>query len=489
MAIFKNSSLVTDIRGAMSGHVFSRSKSGPTIYKRTYRNRQKIGNQFPIRNNFSRVMMAWKSLSQAQRDTWNSTAVNNPLVNKLGEEYFESGYNLFTRLNYQRLYIDESINSDSPGSKPDLFFPSFNFTFDPSNDEFFIDLIAGLPDDTSMIFEATPMLSPGVTSAPDKLQHIAVIDDSMLPLVDLSSFYQNVYGVGISDMANDTYIIFSVRMLHVPSGYTSTRLIFDSTFIFNFDVDAQNVISRMNQVGSTLTLTEELAINTFVLNLKGMGTQGNTDIWSVLSYLRIGSLNDSSHALVEWCMKDGFGLADATLVGAPTFQSGQGYQGGVGVAVQESFVPAFAPGGLFVQDDAIIGVLELGGAINEPKFGVLDSPSSIYLNDGSFNLTAAINSILGNQTPFGFFSGWFNLSRTLSTAFDAFLDNNIIGSYAVNSSSLSMLNVFTSGANNGGIVEDAPNSIIGAFFAGNDFQADIQQLFDSYDQFMTEFNS
>jgi hypothetical protein len=489
MAIFKNGSLVSEIVGKLSGQIYSRSKSAPVIYSRTYAKSPHVGRQDIVRQRFSKLEQVWKTLPVSFQDSWSTQASQNDLINSVGQIYHESGLNLFCRLNYQRVNRGLPILLSPPGSKPDINFINFFFDFSPDDDIFKLDILSSFPDDTYYIIEATSLLSPGIKYATDRLQQIALLTSADVPSLNLNDAYKAVYGIGIEDMPSNAFMWLSIRAVSESTGYSTGRITFNGFQPFPFDPDAKNVVKRMEQVGTSLSLSEQMAINTFVLNLKGLGSFGATDIWSQLDYLRFGSLNQANHALVEWRMLSGFGANDAIPIGAPLFSAGQGFQGGTNDAIQESFVPASPPGGLFSIDNCFIGALEFGGALNEHTFGIDDTPNSIMLINGTFNDTGALNSVSGNTSGIPFGPGWRSVRRFQPTHFDAFIDTTNVFTFPVSSSGLSIFNVYSSGLNAAGTLSPSPNSIVGGFFAGADFSADINQFIDSYNQFMVDFNA
>jgi hypothetical protein len=489
MAIFKPGSIISDIRGSVSGRVYSIGKSGAVISKRTYRNRQIGTRQNRVRSNFAICQQAWKSLSDGQKTDWNSQADQVVQKNRLGQDYDESGFNLFCRLNYQRLNAGLAIFTSAPGLAPSMQFPSFNFIFDTDTNEFRIEILSSWPSDFAYIIEASPLCSPGITYARDKVQSIALIEEADGSVINLSDAYANVYGLSIADMPDDAFFWLSIRALHIPTGYTSGRIFFSTDFEFIFDTDAEQIISRMNEVGSQLSFEQELAINFFVLNLKGLGDFGSTNIWNELEYLRVGSMNDASHALVEWIMRSGYGANDATLVGMPSFVNGQGYQGGTAVAVSEGFIPNAAPSGVFSQNNALVGVYEFGGALDEYSFGIIDSNLSIFYINSIISSSGSLNSSGAADSPFASIPAFYFIRRNNSSDCQGFVDGIQNNNYVTSSAGLSGFNLYTSSANDSGNATSSPSSIIGLVYAGSDFSMSFTQFINSYNQFMSDFNA
>lgn len=90
---------ITDGFGKSGGNVMSRNKSGNYVKTRvTPINPQTIISQ-PRRGYYSYLTQTWKTLSAANIVLWNAATVNYPRLDRIGNTYYPSGFNLYLELN------------------------------------------------------------------------------------------------------------------------------------------------------------------------------------------------------------------------------------------------------------------------------------------------------------------------------------------------------------------------------------------------------
>lgn len=179
MAKIKTSAIVADIRGTLGGNVFSSNKGGN--YVRRYKkptNPNTIAQQ-NVRLAFMALSSYWRNLSDTQRLAWNTITPHYPYMDSLGESKILSGQQLFMKLNQQingsnvnNIYGQTALIYDPV--EPQVFPAIFNPDTSCDISTAFISLNTILLDGTATIptgyvatFDATQMLSPGIT-APQK---------------------------------------------------------------------------------------------------------------------------------------------------------------------------------------------------------------------------------------------------------------------------------------------------------------------------------
>lgn len=99
MASIRYSELVSEIRGAAGGVVFSRNANGAYVRNRVKGVAGNSAAQSAQRAAMSAVSTGWRSLSQAQRQSFITGAPSFPYVNRLGETKQYTGQQLFMALN------------------------------------------------------------------------------------------------------------------------------------------------------------------------------------------------------------------------------------------------------------------------------------------------------------------------------------------------------------------------------------------------------
>ena len=100
MALIKLGGIVSDIRGAIGGIVFSRNKSGAIARQRTVPINPKTALQSAIRAIIASVSQSWRTAtSTAQKAAWAVFGANVDAKNKLGETIKLSGFNQYVKSN------------------------------------------------------------------------------------------------------------------------------------------------------------------------------------------------------------------------------------------------------------------------------------------------------------------------------------------------------------------------------------------------------
>lgn len=99
MARIKFGMMMTDARGKLGGHVFTKARSGATVRtKVTPANPQSLA-QSVARTRLGALSQSWSSLTEEQRVAWNSRALEVGKTNIFGDSYYPSGKNLFVSVN------------------------------------------------------------------------------------------------------------------------------------------------------------------------------------------------------------------------------------------------------------------------------------------------------------------------------------------------------------------------------------------------------
>jgi len=121
MAIIKLGTIVVGIRGTLGGVTYSANASGTYAKQWKYPRRPAHPRQTNIQNTLTRIPDAWRNLTAGQRADWETFAADaaQELTNALGETYFISGFQWFTKINMWALSIGFTIRSTPPtGGKP-----------------------------------------------------------------------------------------------------------------------------------------------------------------------------------------------------------------------------------------------------------------------------------------------------------------------------------------------------------------------------------
>jgi len=252
-----------------------------------------------------------------------------------------------------------------------------------------------------------------------------------------------------------------------------------------FDPDASAVIAQMTANGSTPTEVRQSIINQLVLDLKGLGNTGSTDIWSSLDVLQIYAAEDAIQAKTEWINADG--TFDAVEINAPSFTTDVGYSSSSNKGIDTSFNPSSSVFNYTLNNNSF-GVYAQSGASASYLCGA--NPTAIsgsairnllsdsdQTNNSSTYWLDSFDSLTGLQTN----------SRSNSTT--VALYNNTSsknGNKSSTSSSIPNFNFYVLGRNLNGVLSNTHlGSTVSLFYVGANITGDINQFYNSLNAYLT----
>lgn len=116
MALVKYGQGVAQMSGSIGGTTYSRNASGAYARNRSIPVNPNTARQQGVRNNLSALVDAWSAdLTEVQREQWRLYAANVSVKNRLGDDIFISGFNMFVRSNTARLQLPLGAIDDGPG--------------------------------------------------------------------------------------------------------------------------------------------------------------------------------------------------------------------------------------------------------------------------------------------------------------------------------------------------------------------------------------
>ena len=114
MAVIKLSAFVTRISGKVGGSVFQMTSSGQIVKNNSYSIPQNSPRQTIAQTKIQTVSSRWLTTSPEVKDAWSAAAIDYPYQNKVGEESFYNGYQLFLKLNNNLLAANLPIITSAP---------------------------------------------------------------------------------------------------------------------------------------------------------------------------------------------------------------------------------------------------------------------------------------------------------------------------------------------------------------------------------------
>ena len=110
----KFGAIVVDGRNKIGGHVASKNRAGAYLRtKVTPVNRRTLA-QTGVRSRLTTISKAWKTLTQANRDSWNSAVSSYKKTDIFGDIHNPTGFNLYQKLNNNILSLGGALASTPP---------------------------------------------------------------------------------------------------------------------------------------------------------------------------------------------------------------------------------------------------------------------------------------------------------------------------------------------------------------------------------------
>lgn len=212
MALIKTGAIVTIISGKLGGQTFGTGPSGIYI-KNTgnyiTNNSIKANAQ---KNKLVSITSRWRTLEPEQQSGWVDLAEQLPYINRVGDEHIYSGFNMFTKFNYNRMLIETGFIEDAPSVSEE--YPATEFFRVPSIMGVLLTVVGG-SDNITCIIAATQCMSRGTNQYKKYLRNIGFID-----IVDLRNEYDitDWYSEVFPDIQANTKVFFSCKMIDTETG-------------------------------------------------------------------------------------------------------------------------------------------------------------------------------------------------------------------------------------------------------------------------------
>jgi len=200
MAKIKLGAMITDIRGAIGGTVFSRNKGGAYAKKNTSPTNPSTPAQGAARSVFGAVSQAWKDLTISQQNAWNTAAPGFPYTDVLGDVREYSGRSLFMKLNSQIKLIDAAGTQLDVPPTPATLDAIFALALSVTASTMTVTINGGvnLGSGQTVLLYASAPVSPGVraTSSAGTYRQIGSFTQTA-GVVDAFTAYEDVFGAPV----------------------------------------------------------------------------------------------------------------------------------------------------------------------------------------------------------------------------------------------------------------------------------------------------
>ena len=130
MASVKYGTIVTELKGKLGGQVFQKCGQSLSLRSNPTHRTPQSSQALKARQDVTRLASYWRSLTQAQKDSYTTNAASFPTVDKFGNPIVLTGYQLFFMLSKRLLLvptdpIDNCVAYNPPGIS-DIDFDPFS---------------------------------------------------------------------------------------------------------------------------------------------------------------------------------------------------------------------------------------------------------------------------------------------------------------------------------------------------------------------------
>jgi hypothetical protein len=217
MAKILTTAIVADIRNKLNGSVFSKNRYGSYVRTKVTPVNPQTTSQQNVRSILSTLAQQWRTLTQAQRQSWIDAAPNFPFRDIYGNSKILSGSTLFQKLNNNLLQAGADIitGAPTPAEIPAIALtaltaaagtPAMSLTFTPTP----------VPADNMIVLEATGNVPPGINFVKNKFRRIGIIDAAGTSPDNILAIWQAVHG----DLVAGQKVFVRAKMLNTTTGQT-----------------------------------------------------------------------------------------------------------------------------------------------------------------------------------------------------------------------------------------------------------------------------
>lgn len=192
--------MMTDGRGKLGGQVASKNRAGAYVRTKVTPVNPRTTQQQAIRTLFGSIASAWRSLTQAQVNSWNEATEFWQKTDVFGDLKKPSGFALFQRLNTGLLAnVPAStmlVNAPQPDEVPSVTEVTSEYTAGPTASfilQWSHEALGVNPEDYVVQIRATPPVPPGRTYHANLLRTV-VVGDLEDDTYDLTTAYLDRFG-------------------------------------------------------------------------------------------------------------------------------------------------------------------------------------------------------------------------------------------------------------------------------------------------------
>lgn len=218
MGTIKYSGLVLGIKGSIAGTTFQGGRAGNTIKSKQFNVKRKfalaIGSR-PVRpkSAMQQITQHWRTMGEDYRASWVTAAPSFPFINKWGDTYTGSGFQLYVSLTLNLVYYGTPISNTAPSPYTfDVF--SVTGVEDIDADDVNIDIVGSANDAVVIEVMATNGISRGSQSPRGGFKFIGFFPTIDTGVLDVTT----EYFARFPHPNNNTRVGFKLRLVNIHTG-------------------------------------------------------------------------------------------------------------------------------------------------------------------------------------------------------------------------------------------------------------------------------
>lgn len=214
--------MMVDARGKLGGQVFTKSRQGATVRTKVTPSNPQSQRQGLVRGVFASFSRSWNTITEAQRETWQSASQQFKRTNIFGDQVALSGKNLYISVNSNLTNVGESPITSAPTLSDVISIASFGLKITTLYSFINLDISYTGVESASqvLVVEATRPNSPGRNNFSGQYRQITSFpsDDPLDPAL-LWDAYVDKFGLP----AVGSKVSFRIYVVNKQNGFASPK--------------------------------------------------------------------------------------------------------------------------------------------------------------------------------------------------------------------------------------------------------------------------
>ena len=189
---------MVDGRGKQGGHVMTKNRQGASVRTKSTPVNRRSTFQQNVRATFTALTQAWRGLTQAQRDAWDSAAPDFIKHNVFGDSYTPTGKNLHMLINENILLAGGTQVDSPPAATAPTDLTAFALASNTSAAQTCSFAATPVAANNTVILFGTRPLSPGIGSAGARYRKFSTIAAAGTSPANTFAAYQTKFGTPVT---------------------------------------------------------------------------------------------------------------------------------------------------------------------------------------------------------------------------------------------------------------------------------------------------